>query len=319
MVMLGIMTEDNETPEGVIIDELLCFVTNKFDILDCDTMVKLCAEKYLNKEIEKSKKLLFDKLIDEEDFTQFKKRRSYKPTDRKEEKNIRDIYQLLQEKGCTKWPKFVALDLSKLPPITFDHIDVTSLLNNIQNVKIDVDMLKEGLRIQTETSNSLREINAVLQNRVIELEKKSNETNIDIVDDISSVGTAPDDERPFKCTKCDYRYDNDDDVSSHNLNCQVDVKDKNVDRQKEIANKNSDNNAIHLFTCSECNYKFMTKQGLQEHAVTHNEQNMVCSECREHYKSNYELVLNLQSYHEKHSFILFLVLNVDMQPHLKIF
>ena len=133
--MLGIMAEENENPEEVIIDELLCFVTNKFDILDCDTMVKLCAEKYLNKEIEKSKKLLFDKLIDEEDFTQFKKRRSYKPTDRKEEKNIRDIYQLLQEKGCTKWPKFVALDLSKLPPITFDHIDVTSLLN-IQNVKL---------------------------------------------------------------------------------------------------------------------------------------------------------------------------------------
>ena len=91
MSLLSVTT----APGGPIIDELLCFVTNKFDKLDSDTMVRLCVEAYTNSDIEKSKKQIFEALKDENDLTEFKKRRSHKMTESKQVNNMRDIYQLL--------------------------------------------------------------------------------------------------------------------------------------------------------------------------------------------------------------------------------
>ena len=194
-------TINDDGSNGLIIDELLCFVTNKIDNLDVDTLVRLCVETYTEKEIKCSKELLFDKLKCKDDLTEFKKRRSSKVSESKEVKNIRDIYQLLQEKGSTKWPHFVASDLSKLPPITYDHIDVTALLNQLQNVRKDVDMLKEGLGIQCKIGDSLKEFSACLDGRVAELEKKTEgEIDIESEDENSEIIEM------FCCTECDFKF-----------------------------------------------------------------------------------------------------------------
>ena len=47
---------------GPHINELLCFVTNKIDIIDPTILVQVCVETYKAKEIVKAKELLFDLL-----------------------------------------------------------------------------------------------------------------------------------------------------------------------------------------------------------------------------------------------------------------
>ena len=167
------MPSRGKGPKGpIIINELLCFVTNKINILEREFLIKVCIEKYNSKEIEKAKKEVFDQLTNEEDVTKFKKRNHSKISDDKQTKDMNDIYQLLQEKGTKEWPQFVALNLCKLPPISFDSIDVTNLLTSLQKVNTDVKMLREGLDAQCKISDSLSKISSNLQERMINIETK---------------------------------------------------------------------------------------------------------------------------------------------------
>ena len=51
------MPSRGKGPKGpIIINELLCFVTNKINILEREFLIKVCIEKYNSKEIEKAKK-----------------------------------------------------------------------------------------------------------------------------------------------------------------------------------------------------------------------------------------------------------------------
>ena len=122
------MTGTDTGQVGPIIDELLCFVVNKYSFLERDTLAKLCSDTFTEAETKTSKDLLFGMLHNDSDLTKFKNLRHYKPTDSKTMKNIGDTYQLLQEKCMSDTPKFVAYDLSRLPPITYDCIDVSVLL-----------------------------------------------------------------------------------------------------------------------------------------------------------------------------------------------
>ena len=298
------MPNEDTPPGGLIIDELLCFVMNKFDKLDCETMVRLCVETYTCGEIEQSKKQLFEALKDENDVTQFKKRRSYKSSDSKQINNMGDIYQLLQEKGSEHWPTYVASDLNKLPPITFDHIDVTALLTNLQNVKTDVDMLKQGLKLQCETSDSLKEINAKLQDRLIQLEliqlePRSTDNSV-VTTDVTVA--ASEGGKPFPCSFCDYSSGDEENLFSHIVACHADAADQQVAKSNNGTNIDSTDKEIKMFSCSECNFKFMTQEGLQEHFVTHNMQYKVCNECREQFNSNDELSLHMESHKQEHIF-----------------
>ena len=139
---------------------------NKIDKLDHETPINLCTEKYSEKDIEHSKDLLFAMLHSDGDSTTLVKRRSSKLSESKSVKDLRDIYQLLQEKGTDELPPFVALNLGNLPPITFDHIDVTVLLNEIENVRNKVDVMHTVIQKQNEVSNLLTISNNELKKRV---------------------------------------------------------------------------------------------------------------------------------------------------------
>ena len=70
--------DDKDGPHGPIIDELLCFMSNKWGNIDVDTLIRLCDKTYDEKEIETSKDLLFNLLCNKDAATTFKKRRSVK-------------------------------------------------------------------------------------------------------------------------------------------------------------------------------------------------------------------------------------------------
>ena len=93
---------------------------NKIDVLPPQTIADLCVTTFDDTAIEKSKKRLFD-LCADETTSRFRRRQGPK----KSAVNIDDMIRLLQEKG-TDVPVFVARDLSRLPRITFDSVDVST-------------------------------------------------------------------------------------------------------------------------------------------------------------------------------------------------
>ncbi|KAI5646617.1 hypothetical protein NE865_01551 [Phthorimaea operculella] len=82
-------------------------------------------------------------------------------------KNIRDIFRVFQNEDPDDVPTYVARDLNKLPPVTFDHVDVTTLLKDIVLLKSDMKDLKQKWETAEQVSaeirrelSSLREQNA---------------------------------------------------------------------------------------------------------------------------------------------------------------
>ena len=239
-------------PPGPIIDELLCFIMNKWSHMDVDTLIKLCVNTFDENEIEASKDILFNILRDETDSTALIKRRGSKVGDSKSLNNMRDMCQLLQEKGDVEIPRFVAHDLGKLPPIHFDHIDVTVLLNKIQNVNMAVKLLKEGMSEMCNTNESIHEKNTSFESRIEKLENYFKDLNI-----------------------CD----------DNNSNIVVENENKNEDANIEDCENVIDNKINELpLPCEECDLRFKSQNELSEHKVTIHELFKIteyhCNECK---------------------------------------
>ena len=58
--------------------------------------------------------------------------------------NMRKI-QIQTESGDVEISVFIAHNKGELPPIHFDHLKVTVPLDNIQNVSVAVNLLKEAI------------------------------------------------------------------------------------------------------------------------------------------------------------------------------
>ena len=107
---------------GPVIDELLWFVTNKLSVFPPETVVQLCVSTSTSTR-STAARLLFQLLSDSDT----KIRNVKNKGEKKNRDNIDNIIQLLQERG-EDVPKFAAVDLSRLPPITFYSVDVSVLL-----------------------------------------------------------------------------------------------------------------------------------------------------------------------------------------------
>lgn len=113
----------------IVINELLAFVQNKCDVMDAEGIVRLCLSSFTVAEVDMAKKLLFE---------------SIKPNIRlckkgsKAERNLHDIVAVLKVSEPDAIPIFVARDLQKLPPLTFDHIDVTRVLKDLLFVQNEI-------------------------------------------------------------------------------------------------------------------------------------------------------------------------------------
>ena len=96
----------------------------------------LCTATFTEQDIEASKRRLFE-LCADDSCTRMRKRIGPK----RSSQNIEDIIRLLQEKG-TDTPTFVALDLAKLPPVTFDSINVSALLQSIRQNEAEINIVQ---------------------------------------------------------------------------------------------------------------------------------------------------------------------------------
>ncbi|VVD06076.1 unnamed protein product [Leptidea sinapis] len=99
----------------LVVNECLSFCVNTLDSIDNVSLALLCRQSFDEEEIFKAKRLLFETIPQ-----RLVKR---KGEDRKQ-KNIEDIISVLRSTEPDDIPTFVAKDLHKLPPVTFDHIDI---------------------------------------------------------------------------------------------------------------------------------------------------------------------------------------------------
>ncbi|KAL0851478.1 hypothetical protein ABMA28_007275 [Loxostege sticticalis] len=103
---------------NIVIDELLSYIQNKVSISDEESLVRICSSVFTSVQIENSKKLLFEAVSSE-------LKRKIRKGKGKENRELYDIISFFKATDPDVLPIFVARDLEKLPPITFDHLDVS--------------------------------------------------------------------------------------------------------------------------------------------------------------------------------------------------
>ena len=144
------VNKEDVIPE-IVVNELLCFVQNKMNMLPSETIVQLCSKHYRTDEIETAKKKLYEVCPTD---TRVLNRKGPK----KNVQNLDDVVKRLNELDPEREviPFFVARDLGNLPPITFNSIDVSVLLAKIESMHDEVQLMRAGMTCQQSTAETLK-------------------------------------------------------------------------------------------------------------------------------------------------------------------
>lgn len=132
---------------NIVIDEMLSYIQNKVSVIDEVTLVRICVSSFTGEEIKTSKSLLFDSIPTN-------LRKIIRKNKGKEERDLSDIINLFKSADPDDIPVFVARQLEKLPPITFDHLDCTKLLKDLVRMQATIDEMK----LTYATQDQLREL-----------------------------------------------------------------------------------------------------------------------------------------------------------------
>lgn len=123
---------------NIVINEVLAFVYHVLDYMDEESIHHLCSSSFSEKDIVTAKNLLCDSLPGSK---KMPKRR--KEGKKKLSRDLADIICLMKSTDAELFPIFVAKELDKLPPVSFDHVDVTRLLKDIMRLQTKVSALEE--------------------------------------------------------------------------------------------------------------------------------------------------------------------------------
>ncbi len=147
-----------------MIDEVLCYFQNKVDRMPVDILVKVSSNFFSSEQVKVSKDLLF-KIV------QPSVRKRVRRGANGQAQNVRDIIDIfLLEQDI---PKFVALDLNKLPPLNANDCDIfkvskdieelkqlpnvhaAAMSSDLENIKSEVDEIKVGVSDLIKTQKEL--------------------------------------------------------------------------------------------------------------------------------------------------------------------
>lgn len=121
---------------NIVICEVLAFIQNKIDVMNEDSLVRICTTAFSSEEIDNAKSLLFNSVTTS-------KRKICRKKDGRSQRDLYDVISLFKETDPELTPTFVARDLQKLPPVHFDHVDPTKLLKDILVIQKELQMIKE--------------------------------------------------------------------------------------------------------------------------------------------------------------------------------
>lgn len=165
---------------NIVINELLCFVQNKICIMDEESLIRLGVSSFTTSEITIAKNLLFESLSTTT--------RNIARRKNKEQKDIEDIICVLKNTEPDATPIFVARELEKLPPVCFDHIDVTALLKDIVLLKTEIKNLKESYATTEQLDSVKAEINHMKFASIVNVNQKRGAYLLDSDRDSGPIG-----------------------------------------------------------------------------------------------------------------------------------
>ncbi|CAB3250542.1 unnamed protein product [Arctia plantaginis] len=118
--------------------------------MDNESLIRLCRTSFSTREIEDAKSLLFESVRTD-------RRKISRRKDGKAERDLQDIITVFKETDPEKIPVFVARELHRLPPVTFDHIDATRLLKDILIMREELTKLKAECVTKAELQETLHD------------------------------------------------------------------------------------------------------------------------------------------------------------------
>lgn len=137
---------------NVVINEVLAFICNKIQVMDEQSIASICVSAFSEGDILEAKDLLFESVSTS-------KRKKTRRREGKTIRNIDDIVWILKNLDPEEIPIFVARDLHKLPPVLFDHVDVTRVLKDIVKMQSDINRIVN----EYATVNQMKELSAEVE------------------------------------------------------------------------------------------------------------------------------------------------------------
>ena len=132
-------TRQEINQDSPIINELLCFVSNKVSSMPYDMLSKLCTDFYKEEDISCARDILFNITED-----QHQRRRVNHRGNDKKHRNMLDIINVFLELALHSIPTFVCKDISNLPPLSMNNFDMASIIKSVETLQIQVQMLTEN-------------------------------------------------------------------------------------------------------------------------------------------------------------------------------
>jgi hypothetical protein len=118
------MADDSEA----IRCELICFVRDKCNVLPLDDIVKICTDFYKEEEVLAAKELIERAVPD-----RLPKRKG----NDKRKSTVEDIVRICLQPTVTL-PTYYAVDISRLPPVSATHCDLSAILAELQALRHEV-------------------------------------------------------------------------------------------------------------------------------------------------------------------------------------
>ena len=137
-----------------VVNELLTFVIHKLQWMPPDSVTQLCIGFYDDQVIERASKLLFEMCGSGSREDRYRRRQG----EHKKMGTMRDIIAPVQRRNNELPVTFVAHNLSNLPPVTFDSIDVCVLISRMENMRLEMDALKAVVSTQTSVCDDLMQV-----------------------------------------------------------------------------------------------------------------------------------------------------------------
>ncbi|CAK1583167.1 unnamed protein product [Parnassius mnemosyne] len=116
--------------DTVVVHEFLAFVQQKLDVMDQVSLEQILMTSFTEDEINHAKKLLANSAV-------IQIRLITRHRDGRGKKDLQDIFRLFNETDPDDIETFVARDLNKLPPITFDHVRIDVLSATAYAVRLN--------------------------------------------------------------------------------------------------------------------------------------------------------------------------------------
>ncbi|XP_022828480.1 uncharacterized protein LOC111357915 [Spodoptera litura] len=132
----------------------------KVDTLPETGITKICLSAFNSDDIENSRAITYANLAPTKKFLRRK--------EGSEQKSLQEIIKIIKEADPEILPTFVAHNLNKLPPVSFDYIDITTFLKELTILKNDVAYIKSKPDIDNKNVDVSSDIN-LLKSEIKEL------------------------------------------------------------------------------------------------------------------------------------------------------